>query len=361
MLKFHTLEVARVIPDTAQSVRLLLKVPGALVEDYRFSPGQHLNLEVVVGGETLRRSYSLCNQVGAVDPRGLELELAVKRQPGGRVSNYINDQLGAGDNIKVMTPGGHFNVPLESSGRRSFVAFAAGSGITPVLSIIRSTLALEPASSFTLFYGNRDSASVMLRDQLHELKDRHPTRFRIFHILSREQGEVDLYNGRLDKTKVAELCGAFCQPDAVSHWFVCGPASMIENVSSSLQELGVASERVHSERFTVGGQAAVPPRRAQADTVRSRCQVLVIMDGKERQFQVAAQQSVLEAGLASGLELPYSCAGGVCSTCRAKLVKGTVDMPINYALEPWELEAGYVLACQCYPTSGELILDYDQT
>lgn len=357
MLKFHTLKVAQVISDTPHSVRLLLEVPESLREAYRFSQGQHLNLEIEVGGRAMRRSYSICNQVGD----WALLELAVKRQPGGTVSGYINDTLRAGDQIKVMTPGGHFNVPLDPQRGGSYVAFAAGSGITPVLSIIRSTLALEPASSFTLFYGNRDSAGVMFRDALHELKDRYPTRFRLFHILSREQGELELYNGRIDGKKTAELCRAFCGINVIDHWFVCGPASMIDEVSASLLELGVLPERVHSERFTADGKAAVPPKRAGAEAGVAQCRVVVIMDGKEREFGMAADQNILEAGLAQGLELPYSCTGGVCSTCRVKLLKGEVSMAVNYALEPWELESGFVLACQAYPRSDELLLDYDET
>jgi ring-1,2-phenylacetyl-CoA epoxidase subunit PaaE len=357
MLKFHSLKVAAVIPDTPLSVRLLLEVPKSLREAYRFSQGQHLNLEIEVDGLALRRSYSICNQVGD----SALLELAVKRQPKGRVSGFINDELRAGDQVKVMTPGGHFNVPLDPQSSRSYVAFAAGSGITPVLSIMRSTLALEPGSSFTLFYGNRDSAGVMFRDVLHELKDLYPTRFRLFHILSREQGEVELYNGRIDKSKTVELCRAFCDITLIDHWFVCGPASMIEEVSASLEEMGVAPECVHAEYFAVDGQVQPAAKMANLEAGSAQCKVVVIMDGKERQFGMTADQNILEAGLAQGLDLPYSCTGGVCSTCRVKLLKGEVSMAINYALEPWELEAGFVLACQCYPRSDELLLDYDQT
>lgn len=355
MLKFHSLKVARIIPDTAEAVRLVFQVPGKLRKDYAFTQGQHLNIEVQVNGEVLRRSYSLCGLAGQAE----FLEVAVKRQPHGRVSNFINDSVCAGDELKVMTPSGHFNVPLDPGSSRDYVAFAAGSGITPVLSIVRSTLAEEPGSSFTLFYGNRDSASVMFRDALHELKDVYPTRFRLFHILSREQGEVDLYNGRLDKAKATELCAAFCQPAEVDHWFICGPASMIEQVSESLAEAGVDPGRVHFEHFSSDGKPVAARARTTGEPA-AQCQVVVIMDGKERRFGMSGDQSVLQAGLAQGLELPYSCAGGVCSTCRAKLVKGKADMPINYALEPWELEAGFVLACQCYPLSEELVLDYDQ-
>ncbi len=356
MLKFHSLKVARIIPDTAQAVRLVFQVPESLRQDYAFTQGQHLNLEVQVKGEVLRRSYSLCGKAGEAD----FLEVAVKRQPEGRVSNFINDSVSVGDELKVMTPSGHFNVPLDPDSFRRYVAFAAGSGITPVLSILRSTLALEPASSFTLFYGNRDSASVMFRDALAELKDRYPTRFRLFHVLSREQGEVDLYNGRLDKAKAAELCAAFCEPENVDHWFVCGPANMIEQVSESLVDAGVDPGRVHSEHFSADGQPLVGRAVRTSSAPAAQCQVVVIMDGKERRFGMSGDQNVLQAGLDQGLELPYSCTGGVCSTCRAKLVKGKADMPINYALEPWELEAGFVLACQCYPLSEELVLDYDQ-
>lgn len=357
MLKFHSLKVARIIPDTAQAVRLVFQVPESLRPEYEFTQGQHLNLEVQVNGELLRRSYSLCGQVGETD----FLEVAVKRQPEGRVSNFINDSVAVGDELKVMTPSGHFSVPLDADSSRSYVAFAAGSGITPVLSILRSTLALEPGSSFTLFYGNRDSASVMFRDALHELKDRYPTRFRLFHLLSREQGEVDLYNGRLDKAKATELCSAFCQPENVDHWFVCGPASMIEQVSDALADAGVDTARVHSEHFSADGKPVVGKTARISSAPAAQCQVVVIMDGKERRFGMSGDQNVLQAGLDQGLELPYSCAGGVCSTCRAKLVKGKADMAVNYALEPWELEAGFVLACQCYPLSEELVLDYDQT
>ena len=356
MLKFHSLKVARIIPDTASAVRLVFQVPDSLRRDYAFTQGQHLNLEVEVNGELLRRSYSLCGQVGDTG----FLEVAVKRQPSGRVSNFINDSVSVGDELKVMTPSGHFNVPLDPASARRYVAFAAGSGITPVLSILRSTLALEPGSSFTLFYGNRDSASVMFRDALHELKDLYPTRFRLFHILSREQGEVELYNGRLDKAKAAELCEAFCEPEHVDHWFVCGPASMIEQVSEALAGAGVESGRVHSEHFSADGQPVSASLSRDPAASAAQCQVVVIMDGKERRFGMSGDQNVLQAGLEQGLELPYSCAGGVCSTCRAKLVRGEADMRINYALEPWELEAGFVLACQCYPRSEELVLDYDQ-
>lgn len=356
MLKFHELTVSKVIPETEQAVRLVFEIPAELQEAYTFTQGQHLNLEVQVEGETLRRSYSLCNAVGEQG----RLEVAVKRQPHGRVSNYINDRVRPGQRMNVMTPGGHFNTPLEPGARRRYAAFAAGSGITPLMSIIRSTLEVEPQSEFTLFYGNRDSASVMFRDALSDLKDRYPTRFRLFHILSREPGDVDLYNGRLDGAKAADLCAAFAPAQDVDHWFVCGPASMIDEVTACLHARGVAGEQVHSERFAVDGAAQSPRPVREAGEVAGQCRVTVVMDGNERQFTMRADQNVLEAGRANGLELPYSCLGGVCSTCRARVVRGAFQMPVNYALEPWELEAGYALACQCYPTGEEIVLDYDQ-
>jgi len=355
MLKFHALTVKGVYPETAQAVRVELEVPEALREAYRFVQGQHLNLDVVVDGESLRRSYSVCNGVD----RPFPLQLVIKRQAGGRVSGYCNQDLRPGMQLRVMTPTGHFNTPLDPAARRRYVAFAAGSGITPVLSILRSTLATEPMASCTLFYGNRNAAAVLCRDALHDLKDVYPGRFRLFHILSQEPGDIELYNGRIDASKCRALCEAFCDVKAIDHWFICGPASMIDEVCGSLEQLGVERSRLHHERFASAGSPRSAVRAGQDGG--SACAVKVIMDGKEREFGVASGQSVLEAGLAQGLELPYSCTGGVCSTCRARLVEGRVDMRLNYALEPWEVEAGFVLACQSYPLSERLVLDYDQT
>lgn len=357
MLKFHALTVKSVYPETSQAVRVELEVPEALREAYRFVQGQHVNLEMVVDGESLRRSYSLCNGVDQPFP----LQLVIKHQAGGRVSGYCNRDLRSGMQLRVMTPTGHFNTPLDPAARRRYVAFAAGSGITPVLSILRSTLAREPQASFTLFYGNRDAASVLCRDALHELKDLYTGRFRLFHILSQEPGEIELYNGRIDAAKCRALCEAFCDAPAIDHWFICGPASMIDEVSGSLRQLGVQRSRLHYERFASAGAPQRALRPGQGVDSGSGCTVKVIMDGKEREFGLVSGQSVLEAGLAQGLELPYSCTGGVCSTCRARLVEGKVDMRLNYALEPWEVEAGFVLACQSYPLSEHLVLDYDQT
>jgi len=357
MLKFHSLRISGVYPETDNAVRVELHVPDALREAYRFAPGQHLNLELEVKGRTHRRSYSLCN--GANHP--WPLQIAIKRQPGGVVSNFANDHFKPGMRLRVMTPGGHFTTSQDPARSRNLVAFAAGSGITPVLSIIRTTLELEPRSQFTLFYGNRDSAGVMFRDALHDLKDVHTRRFRLFHILSGEQGEIDLYNGRINGEKCRDLCQALCQVQDVDDWFVCGPASMIDEVRSGLAQLGVSQDRIHHERFSAGpaptGFGGASPVREQA----GQCTVTVIMDGKEREFGMRGTQNVLAAGLEAGLEMPYSCTGGVCSTCRAKLLQGKVDLRLNYALEPWETEAGFVLTCQSYPLSDRLVLDYDQT
>lgn len=357
MLKFHSLAIAGVYPETDSAVRLDLDVPVELQDAYRFTAGQHLNVEVQVDGKTHRRSYSLCNSANNPWP----LQIAIKRQPGGVVSNYLNDCLRPGLSLRVMTPGGHFTSSPDPSASRNLVAFAAGSGITPILSIIRSILEAEPRSQFTLFYGNRDGASVMFRDVLHDLKDLHTRRFRLFHILSREQGEIDLYNGRIDGEKCRELCLALCPVEEVDEWFVCGPASMIDEVTSCLDQLGVSQGQIHHERFAAGPASGPTGSASPIAQQAGQCSVTVIMDGKEREFGMSGKQSVLEAGLQAGLELPYSCTGGVCSTCRARLLQGTVDMRLNYALEPWETEAGYVLTCQSYPSSERLVLDYDQT
>jgi len=357
MLKFHSLTVAGVYAETDDAVRVDLDVPAELHNAYRFAPGQHLNLELQIEGKVYRRSYSLCNSVNAPWP----LQIAIKRQPGGVVSNYANDHLKPGMSVRVMTPGGHFTASLDSAGSRNLVAFAAGSGITPVLSIIRSTLEQEPGTEFTLFYGNRDGASAMFRDVLHDLKDLYTRRFRLFHILSRELGEIDLYNGRIDGEKCRDLCLALCAVQEVDEWFVCGPAGMIDEIRACLSQLGVDPQQIHHERFAATPAVSGLKVDSRVQQAADQCAVTVIMDGKERAFGMSGAQNVLEAGLRAGLELPYSCTGGVCSTCRAKLLQGEVDMRLNYALEPWETEAGYVLTCQSYPLSERLVLDYDQT
>ena len=361
MLKFNSLMVASVEAETAGAVRIAFSVPPELREDYRFIQGQRVNLRRQIGGEEIRRSYSLCGS-----PSDDKLSIAVKRVTDGRFSTFANDELRRGDVLDVMTPSGRFHTELDPVQRKRYVAFAAGSGITPVISNLRTILTTEPMSQVILFYGNRTAASIMFRSELAGLKDRYMERMSVHHVLSAEPQESGLFNGRLDPGRAAELMTRLCPYESVDEYFICGPGSMPRELGELLSGLGVPKSRIHVERF-----AALPasvPRRPSTKTQfagdsanRVVHRATVIMDGAHRQFEVTPDdQNILDAARRQGLDLPFSCKGGVCSTCRARLVEGRVDMAVNYALEPWELEAGYILACQSRPLSEYLLIDYDQ-
>ncbi|MEP7061582.1 MAG: 1,2-phenylacetyl-CoA epoxidase subunit PaaE [Betaproteobacteria bacterium] len=359
MSKFHRLAVARVDRETRDAVALTFAIPDALRDAFRWQPGQHLTLRAAVGGEDLRRSYSICSAAHEV-----EMRIAIKRDPGGAFSNFANDAIRAGDAIDVMPPMGHFSVPHDTTRARNFVAFAAGSGITPILSIVASTLAAEPSARFTLVYGNRASSTVMFRDALAALKDRYLTRFNLVHVLSREPQEIALLNGRIDRAKVDALITHWIGRDGgeVDAWFICGPDGMMQAVAEALAARGVPAERIRIERFA----ASIPrhahvPRAVEAAGNRE-CEVTAIIDGTRRSFIVQkGVDNIIDGGLAQGIELPYSCKGGVCSTCRCRLVEGEVDMDVNFALEDYEVARGFRLACQSYPASNKVVVDFDQT
>ncbi|HEX6840380.1 MAG TPA: 2Fe-2S iron-sulfur cluster-binding protein, partial [Stellaceae bacterium] len=305
-----------------------------------------------------------------------ELRIAVKRQEGGLFSCFANDALKPSDVIEVMTPSGNFTTALDPAAERLYLGIAAGSGITPLLSIIKTVLAREPHSRFFLLYGNRTTQSIMFRAALEDLKDRFLDRFAVTHVLSREAQDVAALSGRIDAAKIALFLRGVAPPDRIDHAFVCGPAALLETAEETLQTLGVAPERIHLERFTVDGTptaslhppaARVPPSAASGGgsgwgppIERIVAEAEAVLDGIRHRFPVAADQSIIEAAEAAGLELPYSCRGGMCCTCRARLVDGKVEMAHNYSLERWELEAGYVLTCQSRPTTPKVVFDYDQ-
>jgi ring-1,2-phenylacetyl-CoA epoxidase subunit PaaE len=350
--KFHSLRIREVRRETPECVSLAFDVPPELVAEYRFVQGQHLNLRAELGGEETRRSYSICS---GVDDG--ELRVAIKKVPGGRFSVWANERLAAGDAIDVMTPEGRFFTPLDASQARRYVAFAAGSGITPVLSLIRTALAREPRSRFTLVYGNRRLASTMFHESLCELKDRYLSRFVIYNVFSREEQEVELFNGRIDAAKVRAFLATLVPADGIDDAFVCGPASMIDEVEGALIAAGVPREHVHVERFGVPGAAAALP---VDDAEAAEARVTLVVDGVRREIDFhRGQHSILEAGRAAGIDLPFSCKGGMCSTCRAKLLEGEVKMAKNYALEPHEVAAGFVLTCQSYPLTERVVISFD--
>jgi ring-1,2-phenylacetyl-CoA epoxidase subunit PaaE len=352
--RFHSLRVAELRRETADAVAIGFAVPDALRPDYAFQPGQYLTLRATIDGEDIRRSYSIC---AGLDDNALQV--AVKRVPGGAFSNWANDALRVGDELAVMTPDGRFGVPIEPDAARMLVAFAAGSGITPVLSILKTVLHREPRSRFVLFYGNRSTDSIMFRGVLEDLKDRYLSRLSVFHVLSREQQDVPVLNGRLDAGKVRLLMRAMAPPDAVDHAFVCGPQPMIEGLEKTLADLGLPRDRIHVERFTPGAGGR-PRRAALPQAAPPKAVAVVISEGVRTEIPVAAGEAIIDAAIRAGRNLPYSCKGGMCCTCRARLLEGKVEMTVNYSLEPWETEAGYVLTCQSHPTTERVVIDYDQ-
>jgi ring-1,2-phenylacetyl-CoA epoxidase subunit PaaE len=368
VLKFHPLEVASITPDADDAVAIALAVPPELREEYRGSPGQHVVVRTQIGGEEVRRTYSLVNAPGE-----WPLRIVPRVHALGSMSRHLAEQLRTGDRLDVLPPNGSFT-PRGTAHHGTYVAFAAGCGITPVLSVVHALLAGSD-SRVILFYGNANTARTMCLEELLALKDRYLERLSLHFLMSREPQEVALYNGRIDGARVRELAGVLFSPGEVAEYFVCGPGDMIEQVSGALAALGVDAARIHSEHFTVAtageaaastpppalsapGTAAAAPASAPADTT---AEVTILMDGRRRTFHMPRDgETVLDAAARAGIELPFSCRAGVCSTCRTKVVRGEVEMAQNYALEDWEVEQGYVLACQSRVRSATLELDYDE-
>ncbi len=351
--RFHSLTVCDLRRETADALSLAFTVPEALRGAYRYTPGQYLTLRATIDDEEVRRSYSICS--GLDDG---ELRVVIKRLADGAFSNWVNEHLRVGDVLSVMTPDGRFGVAIKPGSARTLVAFAAGSGITPVMAILKTVLRRE-AGRFFLFYGNRSTADIIFREQLEDLKDRYLARLSVFHVLSREQQDIPMLNGHLDAEKVGVLMRAVVPIADVDHAFVCGPQPMIEGLEKALTHLGMARERVHVERFTpgVGGRPRpiVVPPTAPAKTIAT-----VIHEGARFKIPVAEGEAIIDAAIRAGRSLPYSCKGGMCCTCRARLVEGRVQMAVNYSLEPWETEAGYILTCQSRPLTERVVIDYDQ-
>lgn len=355
--KFHSLRIAQVRRETAEAVSLCFELPAALASEYAFVQGQHLTLRTRIDGAEVRRSYSICSGVD----QG-ELRIAIKQVPGGLFSNWACRSLKAGDAIDVLTPEGRFHTPLDPTRARHYVALAAGSGITPVLSLIRTALGREPRSRFTLLYGNRNLAGVLFHEELEDLKDRYLTRFTLYHLFSRERQDVDLFNGRLDGARVRAFTDTLLPVDDIDEAFICGPGAMIDEVAQALRDAGMRDEHIHFERFGVPGdlpQAPAGTSDTSADAPRAR--ITVTVDGVRREVDYRdAHASILDAALAAGIDLPYSCKGGMCCTCRAKVLEGKVRMDRNYSLEQPDLDAGYVLACQSHPLTDTVAVSFDE-
>ncbi len=353
--KFHRLTVRDLRRETDDAISMTFDVPAALAADYAFAPGQYLTLRTGLDGEEVRRSYSICS-----GPDDGELRIAVKKVDGGAFSSWAVEELKAGDAIDVMTPTGRFGVVAAPQQARLHVGFAAGSGITPIISIIRGVLAREPESRFFLFYGNRSAGNILFREALEELKDRFIGRLSLFYVLSQEEQDLPILHGRLDRAKVEVLLRAMVPAAAIDHVFICGPTAMSEEIEATCVELGVARDRVHVERFVSEFGGRPRPKAVIAPEAPPAAIASLIHDGKRKDVPVAEGEAILDAALRAGLDLPYACKGGMCSTCRARVVEGSTQMDVNYSLEPWELQAGFVLTCQAHPTTPHVVVDYDQ-
>ena len=381
MLTFHSLRVVDIHPEAEDAVGISLEVPPELRDAYRGLPGQHIVVRTDINDEENRRTYSLVNAPGE-----WPLRIVARVHPSGQMSRYLSEQLSAGDHLDVLPPNGSFT-PRRAQAGGSYVAFASGCGITPILAIARALLAAHPDNRVMVFYGNASTGRTMCLEELLALKDRYLQRLSLHFVMSREPQEVELYNGRIDAARVRQFAQALFAPAGVTEYFVCGPGNMIDEVSTSLRELGVEADRIHEEHFTVattGGagvaaesplaagpagrsgaseplQVAEPNERAKPALAADQCEVTILMDGRRRTFTMQMNDEVvLDAAARAGLELPFSCRAGVCSTCRTKVVKGAVAMAQNYALEEWEVEQGYVLACQSHVKTPLLELDYDE-
>ena len=351
--QFHALRVAEVRRETSDAISIRFAVPAALADVYRFVPGQHLTLKAAVDGEELRRSYSICS---ALDDG--ELRIAIKQVAGGRFSTWANANLKAGDLVPVMAPAGRFQLQPDPGRSLHYVAFAAGSGITPILSMIASTQAAEPARRFTLIYGNRQHSQALFVAALEDLKNRHLQRFQLFTLFSREEQDIGLFNGRLDQAKVAAFLATLVPVAGIDQAFICGPGGMIDEVHAALRQAGLAAAHIHAERFDV---AESGPRAHIAPGDASHARVIIQLDGVKRELEFHADSpSILDVGLAAGLNLPYACKGGVCCTCRAKVLEGRVRKEKNYTLEQPDIDAGYVLTCQCFPLTDRVVISFDE-
>ena len=348
--RFHPLTVAAVAPETDEAVTVTFEPPPALRAAFAWQAGQYLTLRTTQGAEDVRRAYSICAAPGEA------LRVAIKRVEGGRFSPWAHSALRAGQVIDAMPPAGRFVLP-PATAPRHLLAVAAGSGITPILAILRAALLQEPGTRATLLYGSRSTAQILFRDELEALKDRYMARLSIVHVLSREQQDIPMLNGRLDGPKIAALLPALFPDGLPDHALLCGPGAMIDTVASALAGAGLPDDGILSERFSTGPNLPRPVVQRMAAAAHAVAKI--VSDGLSTDVPMRADETVLDAALRAGLDLPYSCRGGMCSTCRARVTDGAVTMDVNYGLEPWETAAGFVLTCQARPTTARVTVDYD--
>jgi ring-1,2-phenylacetyl-CoA epoxidase subunit PaaE len=356
MIHFHPLRVKKVEKETDDCVSIEFHVPASLNEVFQFTQGQNLTIKKTLQGEELRRNYSICTS-----PFDNKLKVAVKKVEGGLFSTWANEELKAGDVLEVLPPTGKFYTELHPSQKKAYVAFAAGSGITPILSIIKTTLRTEPQSNFTLVYGNRTKNGIIFKEELEALKDKFIDRFRVYHILSREQTDAPINSGRIDTDKLHLLFDKVIDLQKSDEFFLCGPEEMTFCIRGFLAGKGIAADKIHFELFTVPGQGRQTANLKLAkEEEGAKAKVSVKVDGILFDFDLPYEsESILDAALKHGADLPYACKGGVCTTCKAKLLEGNVSMDVNWGLEPDEVEKGYILTCQSHPQTETVVVDFD--
>lgn len=356
--KFHQLKVSDVKRETADSVSVAFELTANLQDFYKFRPGQYVTLRTKINGEDVRRSYSICSS-----PFDGELRVAIKKVDGGLFSTYANSDLKIGDVLDVMTPIGNFTIDFVEGRERQYVAVAAGSGITPVMSLIKTALITEPNSKFILIYGNRNSASVIFKDEIEDLKDTYMNRLEVHHVLSREDQGSDLMKGRIDESKVLNFAEKFFDLDKTEAFFLCGPEEIIHATDSALTKLGVEKSKIHFELFTSHTDKVDHSKERVIESEGSDVlsSVTVILDGDETHMDLTAKgKTILDSALDAGADVPFACKGAVCCTCRAKVLEGTAEMEMNYALTDEEVEEGYILTCQSHPTSERVVVSFDE-
>lgn len=352
---FHKLKVKEVKKETPDCVSIAFVVPDDLNKDFGFEHGQNITIKKDIDGEEIRRSYSICTA-----PFENELRIAVKKVDGGKFSSYANDFLNPGDELEVLPPTGKFNCKLQGNNHKHYLAFVAGSGITPVISIIKTTLQTEPKSSFTLVFGNRGRSSIIFFEELEGLKNKYLNRFNFINILSREKTDAPVNSGRINKSKLLEL-NKLIDYKNIDEFFICGPEEMIFCVMDFLEQQGIEKKKIHFELFTTPGQknaVTQKPKVENDDGPKSR--ITVKLDGRSFDFDLGFDNdSILDAALKQGADLPFACKGGVCCTCKAKLLEGEVEMDVNWGLEQEEVEQGFILTCQSHPKTEKVVVDFD--
>lgn len=356
MAEFYNIRIANIYKETKDTSVVTFDIPENLQNNFKFIQGQHLTLKKDINGEDVRRSYSLCSS-----PIENEWKVAIKQIPGGIFSTYANNEFKSGDSLEIMEPTGNFYVDVESEASKNYLAFAAGSGITPLLSIIKTHLTLEPKSTFKLFYLNQTVKSIIFKEEIEQLKNEFFNRFQVFYFLTKEQRDIPFLNGRFDKEKLSILTKTFIDIEDTNHCFICGPQDMIFLIRDELQAAGLDKEKIHYELFFSGSTEALDKKIAEALEQKAEGTEVTIIDGGTEFHFVMDEDSdtILEGALAAGADLPFACKGGVCSTCKCKIIEGSVEMKVNYALEDYEVKNNFVLSCQSVPTSKKVKLDFD--